>query len=196
MTVCVHVPKPLQHRVQASTTHEARSTRPQLYGNTHFGSALWLSPPPLDHWHLSVVCTAAVVYFAAPLLLFTLQDLYVGLTPYSAPAVFGLLAGTELTDGVWYPLGGFGQVRRHQPVSSWLPTSGGWPTQLLGFARLPSTFRTADRSSHYVLAADSGWAASCSRGVRRACDDRRGGESDDHRRSRQPCHWGGAGRWD
>jgi hypothetical protein len=38
------------------------------------------------------------------------QDLYVGLTPYSAPAVFGLLAGTELTDGVWYPLGGFGKV--------------------------------------------------------------------------------------
>lgn len=33
-----------------------------------------------------------------------------GLTPYSAPAVFGLLAGTELTDGVWYPLGGFGKV--------------------------------------------------------------------------------------
>ena len=38
------------------------------------------------------------------------QDLYVGLTPYSAPAVFGLLAGTELTDGVWYPRGGFQQV--------------------------------------------------------------------------------------
>jgi len=39
-----------------------------------------------------------------------LQDLYVGLTPYTAPAVFGLLAGTELTDGVWYPLGGFQTV--------------------------------------------------------------------------------------
>ncbi|GAB4816450.1 hypothetical protein N2152v2_003496 [Parachlorella kessleri] len=42
--------------------------------------------------------------------MFTFQDLYVGLTPYTAPAVFSLLAGTELTDGVWYPLGGFGQV--------------------------------------------------------------------------------------
>ncbi len=39
-----------------------------------------------------------------------LQDLYVGLSPYTAPAVFGLLAGTELTDGVWYPLGGFQKV--------------------------------------------------------------------------------------
>ena len=42
--------------------------------------------------------------------MFTFQDLYVGLTPYTAPAVFSLLAGTELTDGVWYPMGGFGQV--------------------------------------------------------------------------------------
>lgn len=42
--------------------------------------------------------------------MFTFQDLYVGLSPYTAPAVFSLLAGTELTDGVWYPLGGFGKV--------------------------------------------------------------------------------------
>lgn len=34
-----------------------------------------------------------------------------GLTPQTAPGVFSLLAGTELTDGVWYPLGGFGKVR-------------------------------------------------------------------------------------
>lgn len=31
------------------------------------------------------------------------QELYVGLSPYTGPAVFSLLAGTELTDGVWYP---------------------------------------------------------------------------------------------
>lgn len=42
--------------------------------------------------------------------LFTFQDLYVGLTPYTAPAVFSLLFATEVTQGVWYPLGGFGQV--------------------------------------------------------------------------------------
>jgi len=42
---------------------------------------------------------------------FCFQDLYVGLTPGSAPAVFSLLAGTELTDGVWYPRGGFQSVR-------------------------------------------------------------------------------------
>lgn len=42
--------------------------------------------------------------------LFSFQNLYVGLSPSSAPGVFSLLAGTELTDGVFYPLGGFGQV--------------------------------------------------------------------------------------
>jgi len=42
---------------------------------------------------------------------FTFQDLYVGLTPASAPAVFSLLAGTELTAGIHYPIGGFGAVR-------------------------------------------------------------------------------------
>ena len=52
-------------------------------------------------------------YFKSPKLraLFSFQDLYVGLSPYSAPGVFSLLAATELTDGVWYPKGGFGTVR-------------------------------------------------------------------------------------
>ena len=43
--------------------------------------------------------------------LFSFQELYVGLSPYNAPGVFSLLAATELTDGVWYPAGGFGTVR-------------------------------------------------------------------------------------
>lgn len=33
-----------------------------------------------------------------------------GLTPYNAPSVFSLLAATEITDGVWYPVGGFQSV--------------------------------------------------------------------------------------
>ncbi len=43
--------------------------------------------------------------------LFSYQELYVGLSPYNAPGVFSLLAATELTDGVWYPIGGFDKVR-------------------------------------------------------------------------------------
>lgn len=42
---------------------------------------------------------------------FTFQTLYVGLSPYTAPGVFSLLAATELTDGVWYPIGGFKTIR-------------------------------------------------------------------------------------
>lgn len=38
------------------------------------------------------------------------QDLYVGLSPTQAPAVFSLLPATELIDGVHYPIGGFGKV--------------------------------------------------------------------------------------
>lgn len=43
--------------------------------------------------------------------LFSYQHLYVGLSPQNAPGVFSLLAATELTDGIWYPKGGFGTVR-------------------------------------------------------------------------------------
>eukprot|EP00958_Prasinococcus_capsulatus_P029944 scaffold7806_cov376-Prasinococcus_capsulatus_cf.AAC.2 len=52
-------------------------------------------------------------YFKSPKIraLFSYQELYVGLSPYNAPGVFSLLAATELTDGVWYPVGGFQKVR-------------------------------------------------------------------------------------
>uniref|UniRef100_A0A6U4CWI0 Amine oxidase domain-containing protein n=1 Tax=Phaeomonas parva TaxID=124430 RepID=A0A6U4CWI0_9STRA len=42
--------------------------------------------------------------------LFSFQDLYVGLSPYNAPAVFSLLTAIELSDGVYYPIGGFHQI--------------------------------------------------------------------------------------
>ena len=47
-------------------------------------------------------------YFATPRLksAFTFQDLYVGLSPFEAPAILSLLSYTELAHGVWYPTGG------------------------------------------------------------------------------------------
>jgi phytoene desaturase len=47
-------------------------------------------------------------YFSAPRLksAFTFQDLYVGLSPYEAPAILSLMSFTELAHGVWYPRGG------------------------------------------------------------------------------------------
>lgn len=47
-------------------------------------------------------------YFKAPLLkaAFTFQDVYMGLSPFEAPATFSMMPYTELAHGVWYPKGG------------------------------------------------------------------------------------------
>ena len=37
---------------------------------------------------------------------FTFQDIYMGLSPYEAPATFSMMPYTELAHGVWYPKGG------------------------------------------------------------------------------------------
>jgi phytoene desaturase len=40
----------------------------------------------------------------------TFQNMYLGLSPYDAPATYSLLQYTELADGVWYPRGGMYRV--------------------------------------------------------------------------------------
>lgn len=47
-------------------------------------------------------------YFDDPRLksAFTFQDVYMGLSPFEAPATFSLMPFTELAHGVWYPRGG------------------------------------------------------------------------------------------
>jgi phytoene desaturase len=51
-------------------------------------------------------------YFADPRLkaAFTFQDVYMGLSPFDAPATFSMMPYTELTHGVWYPYGGMYQI--------------------------------------------------------------------------------------
>lgn len=51
-------------------------------------------------------------YFSDPHLkaAFTFQNMYLGLSPYDAPATYSLLQYTELAGGVWYPLGGLYKV--------------------------------------------------------------------------------------
>ena len=51
-------------------------------------------------------------YFDDPRLkaAFTFQDMYMGLSPFEAPATFSLLPYTELAHGVWYPKGGMYRV--------------------------------------------------------------------------------------
>jgi phytoene desaturase len=54
-------------------------------------------------------------YFKEPRLktAFTFQDVYMGLSPFEAPATFSMMPYTEIAHGVWYPAGGM-----HQVVSS------------------------------------------------------------------------------
>jgi phytoene desaturase len=51
-------------------------------------------------------------YFSDPHLksALTFQNMYLGLSPYDAPATYSLLQYTELADGVWFPLGGMYRV--------------------------------------------------------------------------------------
>jgi len=51
-------------------------------------------------------------YFDDPRLksAFTFQDIYMGLSPFEAPATFSMMPYTELAHGVWYPKGGMYSV--------------------------------------------------------------------------------------
>lgn len=51
-------------------------------------------------------------YFRDPHLkaAFTFQNMYLGLSPYDAPATFSLLQYTEMAGGVWFPMGGLYRV--------------------------------------------------------------------------------------
>ncbi len=51
-------------------------------------------------------------YFSHPRLkaAFTFQNMYLGLSPFDAPATYSLLQYTELADGVWFPMGGMYRV--------------------------------------------------------------------------------------
>ncbi len=51
-------------------------------------------------------------FFAAPRLraAFTFQDVYMGLSPFDAPATFSMMPYTEMAHGVWYPRGGMYRV--------------------------------------------------------------------------------------
>ena len=51
-------------------------------------------------------------YFDDPRLkaAFTFQDIYMGLSPFEAPATYSLMPYTELAHGVWYPKGGMYRI--------------------------------------------------------------------------------------
>jgi phytoene desaturase len=63
---------------------------------------LFQMKPLINHYH------NMSGYFDDPLLkaAFTFQDVYMGLSPFEAPATFSMMPYTELAHGVWYPKGG------------------------------------------------------------------------------------------
>lgn len=58
------------------------------------------------------IYTRASRYFRSDKLrqAFTFASMYLGMSPFDAPATYSLLQYTEMTDGIWYPLGGFRTV--------------------------------------------------------------------------------------
>jgi phytoene desaturase len=61
---------------------------------------------------LSPHYASMAAYFDEPRLrsAFTFQDVYMGLSPFEAPATFSMMPYTELAHGVWYPQGGMYRV--------------------------------------------------------------------------------------
>jgi phytoene desaturase len=64
-----------------------------------------LKPLSRHYCHMSA-------YFDEPRLktAFTFQDVYMGLSPFEAPATFSMMPYTEMAHGVWYPKGGMYRV--------------------------------------------------------------------------------------
>lgn len=74
--------------------------------NLHNLPLLFQLKPLLPHYnHMGA-------YFKEPRLkaAFTFQDVYMGLSPFDAPATFSMMPYTELAHGVWYPRGGMYRV--------------------------------------------------------------------------------------
>jgi len=70
--------------------------------NLHNLSLLYRLKPFTNHYR------NMSAYFDAPRLknALTFQDIYMGLSPFEAPATYSMMPYTELTHGVWYPKGG------------------------------------------------------------------------------------------
>ncbi len=74
--------------------------------NLHNLDLIYRLKPLVNHYR------NMTAYFDEPRLksAFTFQDIYMGLSPFEAPATFSLMPYTELAHGVWYPKGGMYSV--------------------------------------------------------------------------------------
>jgi len=74
--------------------------------NFHTLALLFRLKPLINHYR------NMSAYFDEPRLksAFTFQDIYMGLSPFEAPATYSMMPYTELAHGVWYPKGGMYRV--------------------------------------------------------------------------------------
>ncbi len=87
----------------------------------NYNSMLDLASPKalgmvLQHHMLENLAKRIERYVEDPRLrmLFTFQTMYLGLSPYDAPWVYGVLTYMEYGEGIWYPMGGMARI--HESV--------------------------------------------------------------------------------
>jgi phytoene desaturase len=87
-------------------------------------------------------------YFRDPRLqaAFTFQNMYLGLSPYDAPATYSLLQYTELADGVWFPKGGMYRV-----IESLVEIAEGLGVRFLYNSSVSQILIEGDRASGITL---------------------------------------------
>jgi phytoene desaturase len=92
----------LHYRIVAKKMVERDFSRPTDYLRVGGLGLMLLDNPLANHYR------RMAGYFGTPRLkhAFTFQDLYVGLSPFEAPAILSLMPYTELAHGVWHPEGG------------------------------------------------------------------------------------------
>ncbi|KAI1734855.1 phytoene dehydrogenase [Xylaria scruposa] len=101
--------------LQEAHTHYELSVAKVL--NRNF-TALWQLATPQFVWAglklhpLHSIWNRASRYFWSERLrrVFTFATMYMGMSPFDAPATYSLLQYTELAEGIWYPRGGFQTV--------------------------------------------------------------------------------------
>ena len=103
-------------RFLADAGYKYRVSRERFVERNFLNLGQFLAPANLprflDTGALRRLAPHVARYFSDPRLrlAFTFQSMYLGLAPGDAPAVYALLAYTELAEGIWYPRGGMYRI--------------------------------------------------------------------------------------
>ncbi len=98
---------------------DRHDTSMSMFVTKHFDSLLqFIKPKNLPHFfrigaHRTLFNDVASVFKDSRLQqAMSFQTMYLGVSPYEAPAVFSLLPYTELAHGIWFPRGGMSAISR------------------------------------------------------------------------------------